>query len=126
MRIALALICLVAAAPAVAQVSTASIPSDAGAREFARLNADAPQIRYFDWRGQEAAFEDNIRRAGAWGQCVAAAAPEASRAYLATAQTTARLRWNFERCQRKVGQFDGASVGRVRRAALIDALRIAS
>ena len=124
MRIAAALI-LLAAAPAAAQVSTGNVPGAAAVAQFSReLGVNSSSRHFHDGaRGGDPAYEDTIRRAGAWGECVAAAAPVDSRNYLLAQRTTSLLRWNFRRCERKVGQFAGADLTRVRRAAILDALR---
>ena len=125
MRIAAVALALLTAAPAAAQVSvsTNNIPSAAGTAAFARGLNDSPQFRDNYIYGYEDVYETNLRRAGAWGECVATAAPADSREYLLRQRTTSLLRWSFERCQRKVGQFAGYGVINIRRAALLDALR---
>lgn len=63
-----------------------------------------------------------LLRAGAWGRCVAAAAPDLSRAYLDTRSPAPALRPVFKTCLRQTGAFTGSSWGEVRRAAISDAL----
>lgn len=127
MRAVLAVALLLVTAPVAAQVSTRNIPSAALTERFAREQGSGRENNNFFardnsiWAARD--FEVNLSRAGAWGECVATAAPADSRAYLLSQRTTALLRWSFARCQRKVGQFDGANVVNVRRAALLDALR---
>lgn len=126
MRIVIALTCLLACAPAAAQVASSAVLSAPVGQGSAPFTAATGQFRGDERRDPNAELADIARRAGAWGQCVVAAASPDSRAYLTTQRTTALLRWSFERCQRKVGLLNSASVDSVRRAALLDALRTAS
>lgn len=64
-----------------------------------------------------------IGRAGAWGRCVVDAAAPDARAYLAGGRVTQPLRWQFNRCERKVGLSGLVNNTAVSRAALTDALR---
>lgn len=94
---------------------TSASPS---AQDFARFASHVREGFYRAGAGQA-----DIARAGAWGRCVVARAPEDSRAFASSLQTTTRLRWMFERCLRGVGDFALSGAGTIRRAALIDALR---
>lgn len=63
-----------------------------------------------------------IERAGAWGRCVAAAAPDQSAAFDRSGIAAPALTPVFKACRREVGQLDGVLTTDIRRAAIRDAL----
>jgi hypothetical protein len=114
-----------AAVPAAAQTSAgspASVTISSPPGRGVALGSDV-QFRDVFRYGQDEVYETNIRRAGAWGRCVAEDSPGDAQAYLAGERVTQRLRWNFNRCLRHVGGFTGSAQPAILRASLTDALR---
>ena len=103
-----------AALEAVGKVATVALD------KTGTLTAGRPCLT--DLQPADGVEEAALLRAAAWGRCVAAAAPDMSRAYVDTRRPDPALRPVFRSCLRTVGDFRFSNWGDIRRAALSDAL----
>lgn len=117
----LTVLALLVAGPAAAQSFRAA---DQGrAIQLYRINVAASTgVNSFDSSTRPESNERSIRRAGAWGRCVAAASPDLSVAYVRTRVADSALKPVFRSCRRRTGDFAGAGMASIRLAAVADAL----
>lgn len=114
MRSLLLLSLALAAPPALAQSSGAGVNSGPSGPIGYRGPVSAGRV-YIE--------RADILRAAAWGRCVVAVAPDASRGYAGGEVASRTLRTAFGDCRRQTGDFDLSYTSEVKRAAISDALR---